>query len=370
MQDMEKAFRYRFYPTPEQENLLRRTVGCVRLVYNKALNYRTESFYGEGLRISYNQTSSALTQWKKQEELHFLNEVSSVPLQQVLRHLQSAFNNFFEGRAKYPSFKKKRGGGSAEFTRAAFRYRNGKIYLAKCDQPLDIRWSRQLPKYADPSNVTVRLTPSGRWYISILCHVKIVALPQTTQRIGLDMGISTLVTASDGQKFTNPKSLRKAHKKLRRLNKALARKEKGSNNRYKAGLALTKQHARIANIRQNNLHQLTTKLIHENQMIVVETLNVKGMLANRKLAQAISDASWGELVRQLDYKANWYGRNLVKIDQWFPSSKRCSSCEYVMDKMPLNVREWECPKCGTSHDRECDSFWRNPAMGGFQASVG
>jgi putative transposase len=363
MQDMEKAFRYRFYPTPEQENLLRRTVGCVRLVYNKALNYRTESFYGEGLRISYNQTSSALTQWKKQEELHFLNEVSSVPLQQVLRHLQSAFNNFFEGRAKYPSFKKKRGGGSAEFTRAAFRYRNGKIYLAKCDQPLDIRWSRQLPKYADPSNVTVRLTPSGRWYISILCHVKIVALPQTTQRIGLDMGISTLVTASDGQKFTNPKSLRKAHKKLRRLNKALARKEKGSNNRYKAGLALTKQHARIANIRQNNLHQLTTKLIHENQMIVVETLNVKGMLANRKLAQAISDASWGELVRQLDYKANWYGRNLVKIDQWFPSSKRCSSCEYVMDKMPLNVREWECPKCGTSHDRDVNAARNILAVG-------
>ncbi|MFB2975968.1 RNA-guided endonuclease InsQ/TnpB family protein [Microseira sp. BLCC-F43] len=360
---MEKAFRYRFYPTPEQENLLRRTVGCVRLVYNKALNYRTESFYGEGLRISYNQTSSALTQWKKQEELHFLNEVSSVPLQQVLRHLQSAFNNFFEGRAKYPSFKKKRGGGSAEFTRAAFRYRNGKIYLAKCDQPLDIRWSRQLPKYADPSNVTVRLTPSGRWYISILCHVKIVALPQTTQRIGLDMGISTLVTASDGQKFTNPKSLRKAHKKLRRLNKALARKEKGSNNRYKAGLALTKQHARIANIRQNNLHQLTTKLIHENQMIVVETLNVKGMLANRKLAQAISDASWGELVRQLDYKANWYGRNLVKIDQWFPSSKRCSSCEYVMDKMPLNVREWECPKCGTSHDRDVNAARNILAVG-------
>jgi putative transposase len=164
---VEKAYRYRCYPTPEQENLLRRTLGCVRLVYNKALAARTEGWYEKKERISYKQTSSMLTGWKKEEELDFLNEVSSVPLQQGLRHLQTAFTNFFAGRAKYPNFKKKRNGGSAEFTKSAFKFRAGLVYLAKCSEPLPIRWSRQLPKGCEPSTITVKLDPSGRWFVSL-----------------------------------------------------------------------------------------------------------------------------------------------------------------------------------------------------------
>ncbi|MCA2834060.1 MAG: helix-turn-helix domain-containing protein, partial [Microcystis sp. M007S1] len=164
---MEKAYSYRFYPTPEQESLLRRTLGCVRLVYNKALHERTQAWYERQERVGYAQTSSMLTDWKKQEELDFLNEVSCVPLQQGLRHLQTAFTNFFAGRTKYPNFKKKHQGGSAEFTKSAFKFKDRQIYLAKCTEPLPIRWSRQIPESCEPSTVTVRLHPSGRWHISI-----------------------------------------------------------------------------------------------------------------------------------------------------------------------------------------------------------
>jgi putative transposase len=349
---MEKAFRYRFYPTAEQEQLLRQTVGCVRLVYNKALALRTDAFYNQNTRMGYNETSAELTGWKKEDELSFLNDVSSVPLQQALRHLQSAFTNFFEKRSAYPSFKKKRKGGSATFTKAAFKLVDGQIFIAKSKVPLAIRWSRQLPRNADPSTITIKLTPSGQWFVSILCDVKIIPNPKTDRKIGLDMGISALVTTSNGDKFNNPKSLRKAKTKLRRLNKALARKQKGSSNRHKARLKLAKAHQKIANIRKDNQHKITSQLVSENQVIAIETLNVKGMLKNHKLAQAISDCGWSEISRQLEYKSAWYGRDLAKIDQWFPSSKRCSCCGHIMPKLPLNIREWDCPKCKAHHDRD------------------
>lgn len=349
---MQKAFKYRFYPTTEQENLLRRTMGCTRLVYNKALALRTDAYYNEQKRIGYLETSKALTGWKQEEGLEFLKEVSSVPLQQSLRCLQTAFTNFFEGRAKYPNFKKKSHGGSALFADTAFSLKNGEIFIAKCKEALPIRWSRQLPRNAQASSITIKLTPSGNWFVSILCDTLILALPTVESNVGLDMGITTLLTVSTGEKVSNPKSLRKVQAKLKRLQKNLCRKVKGSNNRYKARLKVAKLHEKVSNIRKDNLHKVTTKLIQENQLIAVETLNVKGMMKNHKLAQAIGDASWGELVRQLEYKANWYGRTLVKIDQWFPSSKRCSSCGHTLKKLPLNIREWDCPECGTHHDRD------------------
>jgi putative transposase len=349
---MQKAFKYRFYPTPEQENLLRRTMGCTRLVYNKALALRTDAYYKEQKRIGYLETSKALTGWKQEEELSFLKEVSSVPLQQSLRCLQTAFTNFFEGRAKYPNFKKKSHGGSALFTDTAFSLKNGDIFIAKCKVALPIRWSRQLPRNAQPSSISIELTPSRKWFVSILCEVKILPLPKVESKVGLDLGISTLLTASNGEKFSNPKSLRQAQKRLKRLQKDLSRKVKGSNNRYKAQLTVAKLHEKVSHIRRDNLNKITTKLIQENQLTAVETLNVKGMMKNQNLAQAIGDASWGELVRQLEYKATWYGRTLVKIDRWFPSSKRCSSCGHTLKKLPLNIREWDCPECGTHHDRD------------------
>jgi putative transposase len=352
----QRAYRYRFYPTPEQEQLLRRTLGCVRLVYNKALHTRTQAWYEHQQRVDYKQTSGMLTEWKKQEDLQFLNEVSSVPLQQGLRNLQKAFTNFWAGRTKYPNFKKKRSGGRAEFTRAAFKWKDGQLWLAKCSQPLPIRWSRTLPSGCEPSTVTVRLDASGRWFVSLLVEEPTVkSLPQIDKAVGIDAGITSLLSTSDGEKVANPKHFKRLRFKLRQAQKALSRKVKGSNNTEKARLEVARIHAAIADSRTDFLHKLTTRLVRENQTIAVEDLAVKNMMKNRKLAQAIADASWSELIRQLEYKCQWYGRTLVKIDRWFPSSKRCGNCGHIVDKLLLDVREWDCPECGTHHDRDINA---------------
>ena len=366
---MEKAFRFRFYPTPEQESLLRRTLGCVRLVYNKALHERTQAWYERQERVGYSETSSLLTQWKKKEDLDFLNEVSCVPLQQGLRHLQNAFTNFFAGRAKYPSFKKKRNGGSAEFTKSAFKFRNKEIYLAKSTEPLPIRWSRQLPDGCDPSTITVSLHPSGRWHLSIrFDDPTIKPFPVNENAIGIDLGVTSLIADSNGDKVANPKHFKKHRKRLKKAQKNLARKQKGSKNREKARIKVARIHLKISDSRKDFLHKTTTRLVRENQVIAVESLVVKNMVKNHKLALAISDSGWGELIRQLDYKCRWYGRKLVKIDRWFPSSKRCNSCGYIVEKMPLNIREWQCRGCGTHHDRDINAS-RNILAAGLAVSV-
>ena len=344
----ERAYKFRFYPTAEQENLLRRTMGCVRLVYNKALATRIEAWYEQKERISYKQTSSLLTNWKKTEELNFLNEVSCVPLQQCLRHQQKAFANFWGKRAKYPRFKKKRNGGSAEFTKSAFKYRDGTVWLAKCQEPLNIVWSRYLPEGCKPSTITVKLDPSGRWFVFLLIDDHTIeALPPTKKQVGIDAGVSSLISTSDGDKVANPKHFNKLYHKLKVAQKELSRKTKGSNNQHKARLKAAKIHAKIKDARTDFLHKLTTDLVRNNSLIAIEDLAVRNMLKNHKLARSISDAAWGEMFRQLEYKCNWYGRKLVKIDRFFPSSKRCNHCGFVVEKMPLDVRTWDCPSCGT-----------------------
>ena len=361
---MERAFKYRFYPTPEQESLLRRTLGCVRLVYNRALAVRTEAWYQRQERIGYGESSSMLTAWKQEEDLSFLNDVSCVPLQQGLRHLQKAFTNFWDGRAQYPNFKKKRNGGSAEFTKSAFRWRDGQVFLAKCTEALPIRWSRQLPKSAEPSTITVKLEPSGRWTVSLLVDdLMIQPLPPIDKAIGIDVGISSLVTTSDGEKVANPKHFAKLYQKLRKAQKALSRKQKGSQNRQKARCKVARVHAEIRDARQDFLHKLTTRLIRENQTIVAESLAVKNMVKNRKLAKAISDAGWSEMTRQLDYKARWYGRTFVQLDRWFPGSKTCSKCGHKVNSLPLKIREWDCPKCHAHHDRDVNAAVNHLAAG-------
>ena len=345
----ECAYKYRFFPTVEQENLLRRTMGCVRLVYNKALATRTIAWYERQERIGYKETSSLLTGWKKVEGLDFLNEVSSVPLQQCLRHLQKAFANFWGKRAKYPRFKAKRNGGSAEFTKSSFNYRNGSLWLAKCKEPLNIVWSRLLPEGCEPSTVTVKLDPSGRWFVSLLVDdYTIETLPPTQKKVGIDAGISRLITTSDGEKIANPKHFNRLYQKLKIAQKELSRKTKGSNNRDKARLQVARIHAQIKDARTDFLHKLTSRLVQENSVIAIEDLAIRNMVKNHKLARSISDASWSEMFRQLEYKCEWYGRKLVKIDRFFPSSKRCNHCGFVVDKMPLDVRTWDCPSCGTT----------------------
>jgi putative transposase len=365
---MQKSFKYRFYPSPEQESLLRRTCGSVRLVYNKALDARTSGWYERQERIGFVETSSMLTNWKKQEDLDFLNEVSSVPLQQGLRNLQKAFTNFWAGRAKYPNFKKKDHGGSAEFTKSAFKWKDGQVFLAKCTEALPIRWSRDLPEGCEPSTITIKLEASGRWFASLLVDTDIAQLPKSDKQIGLDVGITSLIATSNGDKIANPKHFKQLRKKLKRVQKALSRKQKGSNNRHKARLKVAKVHAQITDARKDFLHKLTTQLVRENQTIVVEDLAIKNMVKNHKLSGAISDASWGELIRQLAYKCEWYGRELIKIDRWFPSSKRCGNCGHIVDKLPLNIREWECPKCQTTHDRDLNAS-KNILAAGLAVSV-
>jgi len=333
--------------------LLRRTIGCCRLVYNKALWQRSEAWTSGKKSLTYNDQSRALTAWKKTEGLSFLNEVSSVPTQQALRHLQTAYSNFFAKRAKYPSFKKRRNGGSAEFTRSGFRLNKGEIYLAKLKEPLAIRWSRPLPKDALPTSVTVSMDAAQRWHISILCDdPTIVPLGQTSSVVGVDVGITHLATLSTGEKIANPRHDNREMARKRMLSKRYARTKKGSKNREKAQLKLARLHARIADRRRDHLHKLSTRLVHENQVIVVEDLNISGMVRNRSLARHISDVSWGELIRQLEYKCSWYGRKFVRVDRWFPSSKTCSSCGYIVDRLDLSTRHWQCKSCGSHHDRD------------------
>ncbi len=368
---VEQAFRYRFYPTTEQESLLRRTLGYVRLVYNRALDARTEAWYERQESIDYVQTSALLTGWKQQEDLQFLNEVSCVPLQQGLRHLQKAFSNFFAGRAKYPNFKKKRNGGSAEFTKSAFKWKEGQVFLAKCKDALPIRWSRPLPKGCEPSTITVKLDARGRWHVSLrVDNSNLQPLPVAQKSVGLDLGITSLIATSDGNKIANPKHFERLRKKLKRVQKALSRKQKGSCNRDKARIQVARVQAKIADARKDFLHKLTTQLVRENQTIAVEDLAVKNMVKNPKLARHIADAAWGELVRQLDYKAKWYGRTLVKIDRWFPSSKRCGNCSHVLNALPLSMREWDCPNCGAHHDRDINAARNILAVGHTVAVCG
>ncbi|MGI5203589.1 RNA-guided endonuclease InsQ/TnpB family protein [Spirillospora sp. CA-108201] len=316
-----------------------RTFGCVRLVYNKALEERTLTWRDEKRRISYAQSSAALTQWKKTEDLAFLSEVSCVPLQQALRHLQTAFTNFFAKRAAYPRFKsRKRSRASAECTRSAFTWRDGHLTLAKMAAPLDIRWSRPLPEGAEPSTVTVSRDSAGRWFVSLLC--------QDT--------ITSLVILSTGEKIANPRHERRDRARLARAQRDLSRKAPGSANRDKARRRLARVHARIADRRRDFLHKLSTRLVRENQTVVIEDLTVANLLKNHRLARAISGAAWRELRRMLEYKCAWYGRDLVVVDRWFPSSKLRGTCRMVRERLPLDVREWTC-ECGGVHDRDVNA---------------
>ncbi|MBN6056444.1 transposase [Nonomuraea sp. RK-328] len=354
-QVVKRAYKYRFYPTSWQAEELARTFGCVRLVYNKTLTERTRAYTSEGRRVSYVESSAALTAWKKTDEPAFLSEVSSVPLQQALRHLQAAFANFFARRAKYPTFKsRKRSRASAEYTRSAFTWRDGRLTLAKTREPLDIVWSRPLPQGAQPSTVTVSKDAAQRWFVSILVEETIRPLPPAGDRVGVDAGITALATLSTGEKIVNPKHERADRRKLARAQRDLARKQKGSANRQKAKLKVARIHARITDRRRDLLHKLTTRLVRENQTVVIEDLTVRNMVKNHGLARAISDASWRRMRSMLEYKTAWYGRELVVIDRWLPSSKMCSTCGALREKIPLAVRAWKCA-CGALHDRDVNA---------------
>ncbi|MEU4614584.1 RNA-guided endonuclease InsQ/TnpB family protein [Streptomyces umbrinus] len=366
---VKRAFKYRFHPTDAQAAELSRTFGCVRKVYNLALAARAEAWTRQE-RVNYNQTSAMLTVWKKTEELAYLNEVSSVPLQQALRHLQLAFANFFGKRSKYPRFKsRKKSRKSAEYTTSAFRFHGGELRLAKMAGPLAIVWSRPLPEEACPSTVTVSQDAAGRWFVALLCEdPSVVPLAATGTAIGIDAGLNHLVTLSTGEKVANLRHERRDRARLEKAQRELSRKATGDGaNRAKARRKVARIHARITERRRDGLHKLTSRLVRENQTLVIEDLHVRNMVKNRSLARAISDVAWRELRMMLEYKCSWYGRELVVVDRWFPSSRLCSACGSLQEKMPLNVREWTCG-CGATHDRDVNAA-KNLLAAGLAVTV-
>jgi putative transposase len=361
--EQQGAYKYRFYPTQEQAQTLARTFGCVRYVYNWGLRTRTDAYSQRKEHLSYEQLAGALTALKQQEEVAWLQEVSSVPLQQGLRHLESAFRNFFDGRAKYPKFKKKRGPQSATYASSAFKWDGQVLTLAKMQAPLDIRWSRPLPKEAKPTTVTITRDAALRYFVSCLVEEDIASLPVSPTTVGIDLGLHDVVTLSTGEKTGNERFFAKDEKRLATLQRRHAKKQKRSKNREKARRKVARIHARIADRRHDFQQKLTTRLIRENQVGCVESLAVKNMLQNHCLAKSIADVGWGELIRQLQYKAAWYGRAVVAIDKWYPSSKRCHGCGHLLDDLDLDVRQWTCPECGLLHDRDTNAALNIKAAG-------
>ncbi len=328
--------------------MLARVFGTCRWTYNTMLRLRTDA-YQNGEKINYVRSSAIFTELRHAPETKWLEEVSSVPPQQTLRHLQSAFQSFFDKRGKYPTFKKKRGKQSAEYTVSAFKYKGDILSVSQLGK-LDVRWSRKFS--SSPTTVTITKSPAGRYYITLVLDEVVEHLPKTDAAVGIDLGINRLATLSNGERIPNPQHLRTKLAKLARLQRIQARRKKGSGRRERVRVAVARLQEDIANARQDYLQKVTTDLVRRFDSIAVEDLNVRGMVQNHCLARSISDASFGSFVQMLEYKCEWYGKTLVKIDRFFPSSKRCFSCGHVVESLPLSIREWTCPECGSLHDRD------------------
>ena len=381
-----KGFKFPIYPTPEQIALLDKTFGCCRKVYNELLAQTSKEYdaYAENKKLGIPATPPNVSGYglvnrlpllKQDPELHYLKEVSSVALQQSILHLGAAYKRFFDRIKKskatpklkvskkkprkdgkpegYPRFKSKHDNRQS-FTLMTNAFRldeNNHLIIAKCDTPIKVVYSRELP--STPTSCTITRSASGKYHVSFTCQYT----PKKTigtGTVGIDLGITTLATLSTGEKIGNPRHFKRIQQKLRRSQKSLARKKKGSANYAKAKLQVAKVHARAANARKDHLHKLSTRLVNENQVIGIEDLKVKNMVKNPKLAKHISDASWSSLVNMLRYKCkDSQHTSLVKVDTYYPSSHLCHNTGLKLDrKLQLNERRWECPHCGELHDRD------------------
>jgi putative transposase len=338
--------------------MLNRTFGCVRVVWNRTLAARRERYAAQGKNTSYAETDRALTAMKKDPGLAFLSEVSSVPLQQALRHQHVAFGAFFARRARYPRFKSRAGRQSAHYTRSAFAMRDGELRLAKTSTPLRYVWSwPEVDLTAlNPAMVIVSREPDGRWYVTFALDTSAPEpLLETGHAVGVDLGVKDVAVTSDGEKIANPRHLERKARNLARYQRRLARRRKGSANRAKARAKVARAHRKVRDARRDFLHRASTRLVRSAGMIVIEDLNVSGMVRNRRLARAISDCGWGEFRRQLEYKCERAGRELVVIDRWYPSSKTCSACGHLLAGLSLSTRHWTCPGCRARHDRDINA---------------
>lgn len=355
---MRTAYKCRAYPTPEQATQLGRTFGCVRVVWNQALATRHQRYHTLGESTSYAETDRDLTALKRRPEFAYLNEVSSVPLQQALRHQHTAMTNFFAKRARYPRFKNRHGRQSASYTRSAFRMRDGQLWLAKSSAPLRIVWSWPDVDLAglNPSTVTVSRDPDGRWFVSFAVDLD---APEPVEPIhgpvGIDLGLKDFAVLSTGEHIPHPKHMEQRERRLKHYQRILARKEKGSKNRAKARRKVARAHSKVRDARRDFLHQTSTRIVATHSAIAVEDLNVAGMVRNHKLAKSISRTGWAEFRAMLEYKAHRDGRTLATCNRWYPSSKTCSVCGHLLSKLSLSTRAWTCPGCGTRHDRDLNA---------------
>ncbi|MBD0304665.1 MAG: IS200/IS605 family element transposase accessory protein TnpB [Tolypothrix sp. T3-bin4] len=367
---MKARYRYRIYPTDAQQLLLSKLFGCVRVVWNDALAHcKTEYLDGNKKPSGADLQKLFITQAKKTVEREWLSEVSNIPLQQSLNDLEQAYQNFFKSckkerkgkQSRPPKFKKRRAAQSARFRKGGFKVCQTSVYLAKIGQ-VEVVWSRVLP--AEPSSVTVLKDAAGRYFVSFVMEIQPSYLPQIDNAVGVDLGITTFATLSTGEKVDAPKPLKKRIGRLRRLSKNLSRKTRGSKRYESARRRKAKLQAKLKDTRTDFLHKLSTKLIRENQAIILEDLNVSGMLKNRKLSRAISDLGWRQFRTFLEGKAEKYSREFRIISRWEPTSQTCSSCGFRGGKLDLSIREWICLNCETTHDRDVNAAANIKVAGG------
>ena len=344
-----KTYKFRIYPTAEQEVLLAKHFGCTRFVYNHFLNERKEQYQQNKKSDNYCAQAKSLTKIKKKAETEWLKEVNSQTLQFALRSLDTAFLNFFRGNAQFPKFKSKKHKNT--FTIPQFgKIEDGKVIIPKFKEGIKVKLHREVKGKIGKMNITK--TPTGKYYVSIFTEQIIDELPKTGKQVGIDLGLKDFVITSDNKKFKNNRYTKKYAKQLKKAQQHLSRKQKGSNGFEKQKLKVAKIHEKIVSCRLDTLHKVSHKLVNEFDVIVLEDLNVKGMIKNHKLSKHIADASWGNFITLLQYKCDWYGKELVKVNRFYPSSKTCGDCGWINQNLKLSDREWTCKSCGVVHDRD------------------